>query len=243
MEAVLFAEMAAMEERHWWFAARRRVLLTLLARNLLPSPSVCVCDLGCGCGATLMRLQPLYDACGMEAAPEALAFCTQKGLKVRKGSLPDDVTYPDSSFDACLMLDVLEHIEKDGEAVMAARRLLKPGGVLLATVPAFPSLYSGRDTFHGHKRRYTHAAFQALFPADSFKVMKLTFFNSFLFGPAALTRLLRKWSGRNTPGPDLSIPPAPLNALLGWFFALERFPLTLGGFPAGLSLLCMVRKK
>jgi hypothetical protein len=110
-------------------------------------------------------------------------------------------------------------------------------------VPAFPLLYSGRDAFHGHKRRYTRERFSSLFPDSTFNIIKLTWFNSILFGPAALVRLARKISGFDKPAPDLSTPPAPVNATLRGLFSLERLWLSRFNFPFGLSLLCLAQKK
>ena len=52
------------------------------------------------------------------------------------------------------MLNVLEHIEDDNEALMQAKRILKPGGILVLEIPAGPHLYDIYDKFLRHFRRY-----------------------------------------------------------------------------------------
>jgi len=243
MEDVLYTEMAAMEERHFWFAARRRILLSILQKHLGRGKALRLCDLGCGCGINMRFFGRYYTVEGMDASPHALRSCRKRGLAVKSGALPDNVPFEPGAFDACLLLDVLEHLDKDSAAVQAAARALKPGGVLLVTVPAFPCLYIERDAFHGHKRRYTKKAFRALFADGRFRIRKFSYFNTVLFPPIAATRRLLKLFKMDKKGPDLFIPPGPVNAVLEGLFALERLSLSLFNLPFGLSLLCVAEKK
>jgi SAM-dependent methyltransferase len=243
MEDVLYTEMAAMEERHFWFAARRRILLSVLVKHLGAEKALRLCDLGCGCGINMRFFGRYYTVEGMDASPHALRFCRERGLAVKSGALPHDMPFEPGAFDACLLLDVLEHLDEDKAAVPAAARVLKPGGILLATVPAFPCLYIGRDAFHGHKRRYHKKAFRALFADDRFRIRKFSYFNTVLFPPIAASRRLLKRFGTDKKAPDLFIPPGPINAALEGLFALERLPLALINLPFGLSLMCVAEKR
>ena len=243
MKEPLYAEMARMEEGHFWFTARRKILRTILLKYLGADRRLLVCDLGCGCGINLRYFGDLYTMAGMDASPHAIRFCRERGLEAKQGSLPDEIPFEPGTFDACLMLDVLEHVERDREAVLAAGRLLKPGGILLSTVPAGPGLYIGRDAYHGHKRRYTRRAFQGLFPEDFFRIRFLSHFNTLLFPLIASWRKALRKTGRDKAGPDLFLLAAPLNSLLSFLFSAERFLLPHFTLPFGLSLIGVAERK
>lgn len=85
------------------------------------------------------------------------------------------------SFDAVLALDVLEHLDDDTADLREAARLVKPGGLLLVTVPAFPSLWGGQDVVSHHRRRYTRPAPRQLFYRAGLPVPRATHFNTLLF--------------------------------------------------------------
>ena len=165
------------------------------------------------------------------------------GNRIFSGRLPDEVNLPADSFDVVLLTDVLEHIEQDAASAAEALRLLRPGGILVATVPAYQWLYSARDAHHHHFRRYGKQQFAALWRHTDAKVVLLSHYNSLLFPLAAAQRLASKAvSTRKKPG-DLRTPISIVNSLLTQIMGSEtnllgRFPL-----PFGLSLIAVVRKQ
>jgi SAM-dependent methyltransferase len=62
---------------------------------------------------------------------------------------------PDAAFDAAVCAEVLEHLDDDAAALAVLARVLRPGGLLIVTVPANPYRYDGTDQWAGHRRRYT----------------------------------------------------------------------------------------
>src|SRR5258707_2708565 len=145
MDAALYDELHRVEQTHWWFRARRHIVWSLVQRYVDGGSSrrLRVCELGCGTGGNLVAIADEHDVVGIECSPEALNYARQSlGDRVRFGRLPDELDLPLDSFDVVLMTDVLEHIENDAASASAALSLVRPGGVLVATVPAYQWLYS-----------------------------------------------------------------------------------------------------
>ena len=91
----------------------------------------------------------------MDSDLEVCKFSSaRKTAIVRQGQLPERVPFENVSFELVVMTDVLEHLDRDEETLTVLRQRLKPGGWLLATVPAFPFLWSAHDATHRHQRRY-----------------------------------------------------------------------------------------
>ena len=149
-----------------------------------------------------------HDVVGVECSPQALAYARQTlGDRVRNGRLPDEIDLPPASFDVVLLTDVLEHIEDDAASARTALTLLRPGGIVVATVPAYQWLYSPRDAHHHHFRRYGKQQFAALWKSAAAETLLLSHYNTLLFPPAAAVRLASKlFASRTKPG-DLALPP------------------------------------
>lgn len=242
MEPDLYREIADSEEVFWWFKARRRILLNLLERYAPAGPSIL--DMGCGTGFTVQWLSLFYpDVRGMESSPDALKIAESKKLPVEKGSLPSDVPFKEESFDAVLLMDVLEHIDDDGAAVVKAASLLKKDGIIIASVPAHSFMWTRRDDYHHHRRRYSKTSFRKIFGLPELDHILISYFNSILFWPMLASRLLSKILKTDKEGPDIKIPPALINRILEEIFAIDG--LLLGRIPiiTGASLIAVCRKK
>jgi len=240
MEHQIYRLLYEVENEHWWFATRKEILLRYLDARLPLPPTARVLDVGCGTGAILESLSRRYLAFGTDVAPQAIDFCKERGLtRLHRGTLEE---YPPSEpFDLITMLDMVEHVDDDEGLLRAGRRLLREGGHLLITVPAFPSLWSVHDEVLHHKRRYTRTGLRRLVLRSGFLVEHLTFLNFFLLPVAWLKRTGARVAG--SPGVnDLEMPPPFLNAALRSVFGLERHILPHLSLPVGLSLLCLARK-
>ncbi len=249
MDKALYEEMYQLEQRHWWFAAKRRIVLSLLESYLPRSQSEDlprVADIGCGCGMMLRDLLDNgYDAFGIDASEVAREFCRQRGVEVVAGELPGGMDVAPASMDAVLMLDVLEHIDDDAAAFGEAANLVRPGGIVICTVPAYQWLWTPRDEFHHHKRRYNRGQLRTvLCAAENVGVEQLSYMNSLLFPLACVSRMAEKLIRRKDNATDLTVPALGLNRALQAIFQSERRRLSRGrGFPFGLSLVGVVRKQ
>jgi len=244
METPLYEEMYRLESSYWWFKAKREIIFSLLDRFGINNPECSILDVGCGCGYTLFELSRKYkNAIGLDYSDQAIEFGKKRGVTVKKGALPDKTPFENKSFDAILLLDVLEHVDDDAGSVKTCTNLLKPGGIMIATVPAHPFLWAKRDEFHRHKRRYTLAKFTDLFNLPDLEKLIITFYNSFLFIPIAASRLLDRLSCNSEPRPDIHTPPGPINYILERIFAFEKHFIGKIPMPTGVSLLAVCREK
>ncbi|HEU6450447.1 MAG TPA: class I SAM-dependent methyltransferase [Gemmatimonadaceae bacterium] len=236
MDAELFARFGEVESRHWWFAARREIVLGII-RRLAPD-GACLLDVGCGTGYFLERARDHYSTAGVDPSPIAMAMCAGRKLTgVRSGSATDLSSFGDERFDIVTLLDVIEHVDDDVCAIRSAASVLRPGGRVVVTVPAFQFLWTAHDDINHHRRRYTRHRLGAVLGAGGFRVEQLSYFNCYLF-PLALVERLGKRILRLDGGADLSLPPARVNALLQRIFRSEQNRLRRGGtFPVGLSVI------
>jgi SAM-dependent methyltransferase len=243
VEDTLFKTFAEVEERHWWFLARREIICAV-AQRVLPA-GASVLEVGCGTGFVLERLRERYRAYGIDVSPIALELCQKRGLSQVSLGGPEDLSAVHGiRFQGVFLLDVLEHLDDDTEALRQISGVLAPGGAVIITVPAFMFLWSQHDEINQHRRRYTRATLSDSIRRSGFQLEQISYFNSYLFPLAAAARVGGSLLGRSAPG-GLGVPPAPVNALLRRIFASEGSRLVTsnrhGGFPFGVSLLAVGR--
>jgi SAM-dependent methyltransferase len=244
MREDIYHKMHEVEGRHWWFAAKRGIIVHLLRKYLRPLPdglAPSIADVGCGCGCLLEQLSSSCTVRGVDVSPTAVDFCTARGLDVVSGSLPDDLTLDASAFDAVIMSDVIEHVADDVAAVRAAAALLRPGGVMIVTVPAMKAMWSAWDVAHGHVRRYSAGSLAKALSTSGLAVEMLSYYNFALLPLAAGVRLAKAVVGVAGTA-ELEPPPGWINAALKWILLSERHLLGRVPLPWGLSLVAVLRK-
>lgn len=236
MDAELFTRFREMESRHWWFVARREIVLEVIERLALPKSRLL--DVGCGTGFFLEGLRTLYITAGVDPSPIALSICANRNLgEVKSGSATDLSAFDGQRFDLVTLLDVIEHVDDDVAALEAARGVLKPGGHVVVTVPAFEFLWTAHDDLNHHRRRYTKQRLRSALEASGFRVERLTYFNCYLF-PLAVVERIGKRVLHLDSGTDLVLPPERVNRIMRRIFGAERRRLSRGAsFPVGLSVL------
>ena len=233
--------MLEVDEHHWWYRGRRLIVRAELDRLPIPAGAR-VLDAGCGSGRTLRELARYGEVSGIELDPDAAAFAAAKGDgEVRVGRL-EELPWEDDTFDLITCLDVIEHTADDRLTLAELRRVSKPGGWLLVTVPAYQALWSLHDAANHHYRRYGRRSLRRAAVEAGWRVRRLTSFNSILLPPAAVVRLAQR---RREPDddytPQLGLPPAAVNEVLERPLRLEARWLARGRtIPAGLSLLAVL---
>ncbi|GAA3522564.1 class I SAM-dependent methyltransferase [Aquimarina addita] len=189
------------EENSFWFSHR----LQCLSKVISNYPIDKTLDIGGGNGRFSLYLQSLgIETVLVEPGDQGAAFAINNGVKnVIHGSLKD-ADFRDHSFPSVVLLDVLEHIERDEEFLQEINRILQPEGKLIITVPAFQFLFSDFDKEVGHYRRYTLADLTQKLNNSGFKVDYKTYFFSCLPIPLLVGRLFinkfRKKEKRKSTG-------------------------------------------
>ncbi len=241
MDRQIFDRMQAIENDHWWFRARRQILADQIGRLSLPSQARLL-EVGAGTGGNLAMLSGFGEVEAMEPDAEARAWAGGRtGRPVAAGTLPGPLPFEPASFDLIAALDVLEHVDEDAASVRSLAGLLKAGGFLVATVPAYQWMWTDHDAMHHHKRRYTLARFRRLFEEDDLTIRKATYFNTALFPAIASVRALKKLLRMNG-GDEEAMPGPAVNGLLRKVFAAEKHWLRSAGLPFGVSILLIAER-
>ncbi len=243
MKKNYYAIFFEVQKKHWWFVAKKKIVLDHI-RRLVSSPpdGLEILDIGCGSGLMLNALEQIGKTSGMDMSDDAIGFSRQifSGT-VKKGILPDDIPYSPETFSLITALDVIEHVEDDRATLKAIRERLIPGGQAVITVPACMFLWSEHDVQNEHKRRYSRAELRAKLLEAGFKIEKISYFNSLLFPLIAVVRLINK-ALRREGGGGVALPSAPVNFILEKIFGFEKFILRFLDLPVGVSVIAVVRK-
>ena len=241
MERKVYEQMAQLDQRHWWFTARRRILAELIERVARPPKDARILELGAGTGHNLAMLSRFGTVEASELDSVARKLASERlGREVKEAALPDLSMFPADSYDLIALLDVLEHVPDDKGSLSAILQRLKPGGAMLLTVPANPWMWSAHDVAHHHHRRYRKSEIEKLARDAGFKIELLSPFNSLLFLPIAAVRLLGKMTGKDDS--DDAMPGALVNKTLDTVFGLERSLIGRVPMPFGVSLVAVLRR-
>lgn len=238
MERIVYDRMAELADVHWWYVARRQILVDLIRREILPPSKARILEIGCGTGHNLLALREFGLVDGLEIDPAARALAAERlGQPIAAAPLPQLEGIERQAYDLVAALDVIEHVEDDTAAIAAIAARLRPGGKLLMTVPAHAWMWSSHDVANHHQRRYSKAALRRLLEESPLEIEKLGYFNSLLFPLAVAARMAGKV--RHNDDSDDKLPPKPVNAAFRAIFALERYAVGRFPLPPGLSLFAI----
>jgi ubiquinone/menaquinone biosynthesis C-methylase UbiE len=252
MQPEFYQQVFSVQTTHWWGRNRRKLGLDLLkkfgagagARHL---------DIGCGTGQNLRLMDSLNPArvVGLDLSPIALEFarkaCPQ--CEFVRSDLNHALPFADQSFDVATIFSVLYHrwVNSELAVLTEARRVLRPGGLLLITEPAFKSLAREIDIIDMAARRYRLQPFKDMLREAEFDVVFSNYFTSF-GAPVILGMNAIKAIGKKpTPATDAA-DMRPMNPLLNAaFYAAARAEAELVKaavpMPFGTTLICVARRR
>ena len=254
MQSEQFLLHADIEQRHWWFVGRRRIMRRLVAQVLPPTRDVTIVDVGCGTGANVASLADAYDCVGIDASGEAIALARRRFPNVRflVGTAPRDLGDLAAQARLFLLMDVLEHVEDDFAMLSELLAAASPGACFLVTVPADEALWSEHDESFGHYRRYDRRRLARLWADLPVTPLLTSYYNTRMYPLIRLIRARNRWRGHaaGRSGTDFWLPSRPVNRLLEAALAGEAGSLLrqltgrgARGYSCGASLVALLRRE
>jgi SAM-dependent methyltransferase len=234
---------AKVESFHWWFVIRRRLLRRLL-HSLDVRQEFSAVDIGCGTGSNLRTLGSagLYKVVGLDRSFYALSIAKRKvKLPLINGDI-NNMPIRLNSVGLIIAFDVIEHVDDDLNAIRELYQVLRKGGILILTVPAFNLLWGIQDVVTGHKRRYSRKEILVKLRQGGFTILRSSYFNFFLFFPILMARRMMHLMGLKIESEnEVNFP--LINFLFKVIFSLEVYVLKYFSFPFGVSIFCIARKR
>src|SRR5262245_19473783 len=255
MQSEQFQLHAQIEERHWWFVARRRILHEIVRAISPPTPSrdSVIIDVGCGTGANLDAFRCDYRCVGVDTSAEGIALAQRRFPETTFicGQSPHDVMRWMGSASVVLLTDVLEHVADDRRLLNDIVDACPPEAHLLITVPADMRLWSPHDQAFGHYRRYDMSGLAELWRDMPVKVRLLSYFNSRLYPIVRAVRSVsrRRRRAAGAANTDFKQPAGLANRILESVFAGERTRLIRAvdhegtGYARGVSLIAILQRQ
>jgi SAM-dependent methyltransferase len=255
----LYEDMYVKEQDYWWHVGKRLIVYRLLEKYLprrggTPAAERRALDLGCGTGRNLDSLAQYATPVGLDSANAALEFCRARGHRylVQAMSLP----FAPNSFDIVTALDVIEHVDDDLATLRELYEVMRPGGLLVISVPAYKQLWSYWDDILGHRRRYTTGSLRQVAQTAGFRVRKVSYSNATILAPVMLVRAVKGLRHHavqrayaqgftaepSTPETDFIRVPGWLNHLMTGYYHLESRTVRNYNLPFGLSVVCVAQK-
>ncbi len=243
MQADEYRKMAGVEDAMWYYRALHRHVARNLGENLSGQAAPAVLDAGCGTGGLLRHLHaahPAWRLRGLDFAPLACELARERtGLEVTQGSVLA-LPFGDATFAAVVSCDVVCQVTEPAAALREFFRVLRPGGTVVLTMPAYQWLWSYHDEEVGNLRRYSRGETGVLLAAAGFASERSTYWNML---PLPLAILRRKIFPPRTPASDVRLYPAPVEAMFNAMMALEHAWLRhVSTLPGGSTVLAVGRK-
>ncbi len=234
--------MYELENYHWWFVSRRKLVVHLIKSLNISSPTIL--DAGSGTGGILLVFSKLGETFGIDVSEQAIEFCTKRGLNKVTQCPVEEIAYMDKTFDVIACLDLLEHVSSPVEALGELKRVLKDEGKIIITVPAFRILWSQHDEALCHLRRYEKDSLRRDLQEAGLRVEKMGYFFFTSFFAVAPIRIMRRFivSGQRPHSDTTTLPPKVLNEFLKILFELEIKVADNFGLPVGTTIYAVISK-
>jgi SAM-dependent methyltransferase len=246
VEQLLLATARA-EAHHFWFRGFRWFVSPLLRQATRGNVRPRILDCGCGTGANLELLSRFGEAYGFDLTEVGLRLGRSTGRTRLARASVTAVPFPTGASDLVTSFDVLYALH-DGEeraAIGEMFRITRPGGHVIINVAAMDALRGDHSVLGREVRRYSRSRLAHVLTREGFEIVRLTYTNAVLFVPLITMRTAQRWRGlasEERAVSDITVPWAPVNAVLTAALRVESWWLRLFDNPFGSSLLCLARK-
>lgn len=214
----------------WWETERATLIRSRIAD--LSRPGAVIVDVGCG-RSDMLDHPDLADRVRVNVDSHIWDEWRGRDDMLFVAARADALPFRDGAFELVGSFDVLEHIPDDTTALREQRRVAKPTAAVVAAVPADPRLWSAHDEAVGHQRRYTLSSFDRLARAADLDVHRRSYFYTFLWPPAWLTR--KSTLRTAEPAKGDGIVSRAVRLLIGALAAGERCLMRRFTLPIGTS--------
>lgn len=243
MQKQVYQQIYEAEKTHWWFVGRRNIIRTALDKHI-PHKVDEALDVGCGTGLNALIMKSFArKVTGLDPSGEAVRFSHMRApdLSVIQEAFP--YTELKGQYDLVTLFDVLEHIEDDSLSLQKVEKLLRPGGVAVLTVPAFPFLWSDHDKVLQHYRRYTMSTLKNVITKNTkLRIIDCNYFNTLFFLPILIFRVIRKIFHILPDRADDFMVSDTINKLCLSIFNMEGKFVQKVKYPFGVSIICVLQK-
>jgi SAM-dependent methyltransferase len=251
-----YRQTSLIEDEHWWFIHRRRLVARLLEKRSQEGGGGRALDVGCGAGGNIKFLRRhCSEVVGLDISEYALELARAKNpdaeLMLGDANRVGDY-FRESSFDLITAFNILYHrwIEDEVKLLEQIARLLRPGGILVITEPAFELLRRRHDVIGYGARRYRRKELQAIVARSGMQILQGSYFSFIAFAPALLRAIKERTLGLLQTPPheeeevgEMKKPPPAINRLLlaicsleaAWIGASRALPLGTGVFLLALK--------
>jgi SAM-dependent methyltransferase len=240
MQTHLEFEALRRESSSWWYIARRKFLRDALAQALRGKREARVLDFGCSADLDLLEAPGIRTVSAHSSLP-LLAFRQVEGHHGLICTAAEELAFCSSGFDAVIAGDILQSVPDDLVALRELRRVLKDGGTLCLTVPAYPSLWGEKDEARGHRRRYRASELRRKLNNAGFEVTRVSYVVAVGFFPAFIERIAKAIFSKTITRKE--VPAAKwADAAMVRLLDCERFLIRYINLPFGTRVICWARK-
>ena len=242
MDASFEFETLRRETASWWYIARRKLLREAVTHAVQDKREACVLDFGCSAqldAYEALNIRPVNT----HSSLAVLAFQQIEGGSNLICTSSEEIGLTSNSFDAIVVGDILQTVPDDRSALRELRRVLKDGGLLCLTVPAYPLLWGEKDEAQGHQRRYTATELRRKLNNAGFEVSRVSYLVASGFLPAVIERIGRNIFSRSIERPRASARQLKwANAAMVFLLDCERHLIRYINLPFGTRVVCWARK-
>ena len=245
MEIIEYKLLFDAEKIGFWPVGRREILREKILKYQKGATNKKIIDIGCGPGGNILLLKDFGHVTGLDMSAEALKFAKTNNFDELVQASGTDIPFENESFDMVTSFDVLEHIDDDEAVIREAMRILKPGGLFVVTVPAYPFLWSQHDVSMHHVRRYLKQDLLSKMKKNGFDIKYHTYF-IMLAVPIRILQIFRDKLLKNVPSKEKVSYKVEYSWLINSFLLsllrIEKVMLRFAKAPFGTSILVIATK-